>query len=72
MRAFNKTAPQYPQEATITRLSASAHVHPCSPMQLIVFKRESVLVLVFICLVPLEKEFEIKNYHYQGKRFYKQ
>lgn len=33
MRAFNKTAPQYPQEATITRLSASAHVHPCSPMQ---------------------------------------
>ena len=26
-----------------------------------------ISVLVFICLVPLEKEFPVKNYHYQGK-----
>ena len=29
-----------------------------------------ISVLVFICLVPLEKEFPVKNYHYQGKRLF--
>ena len=26
-------------------------------------------MLVFICLVPLEKTFKIKNYHYQAMLF---
>ena len=27
----------------------------------------SISVLVFICLIPLEKEFPLKNYHYKGE-----